>query len=108
MIKKTIKENKKNEVKTENKISETKKNEIKTDNEKALGEKRKDMAAMNIYSKNISNGYIPGILMGLGCMFVSYIVARKNNYPIADKYSLKEAIARGIPYIIVSKALRLP
>ncbi|WP_302271615.1 TRAP transporter large permease [Brachyspira aalborgi] len=37
-------------------------------------------------------GYIPGILMGLGCMIVSYIVARKNNYPIANKYSLKEAI----------------
>lgn len=37
-------------------------------------------------------GYIPGILMGLACMVVAYIYAKKNNYPVCDKVSFKEAI----------------
>jgi len=35
-------------------------------------------------------GYIPGILMGLACMFVAYIYAKKNNYPVSEKVTFKE------------------
>jgi tripartite ATP-independent transporter DctM subunit len=35
-------------------------------------------------------GYIPGILMGLSCMLVAYVYAKKNNYPVAEKVNLKE------------------
>lgn len=37
-------------------------------------------------------GYIPGILMGLACMVVAYIYAKKNNYPVSEKISFKEGI----------------
>lgn len=37
-------------------------------------------------------GYIPGILMGLACMVVAYIYAKKNNYPVSEKVSFKEGI----------------
>jgi tripartite ATP-independent transporter DctM subunit len=37
-------------------------------------------------------GFIPGIMLGLGLMVVSYIFAIKRNYPKERKYSLKEAI----------------
>lgn len=35
-------------------------------------------------------GYIPGILMGLSCMLVAYVYAKKNNYPVAEKVTLIE------------------
>lgn len=35
-------------------------------------------------------GYIPGILMGLSCMLVAYVYARKNNYPVAEKVTFRE------------------
>ena len=37
-------------------------------------------------------GFIPGIMLGLGLMVVSYIFAIKRNYPKERKYSLKEAM----------------
>ncbi len=37
-------------------------------------------------------GFIPGVMLGLGLMVVSYIFAIKRNYPKERKYSLKEAI----------------
>ncbi len=35
-------------------------------------------------------GYIPGIIMGLASMIVAYIYAKKNNYPVSEKYTLSE------------------
>src|SRR5713226_10002465 len=35
-------------------------------------------------------GFVPGILLGLGFMAYSYILARKYNWPIEQKFSLKE------------------
>ncbi|MBS3995087.1 MAG: TRAP transporter large permease [Alkaliphilus sp.] len=35
-------------------------------------------------------GYIPGILMGLACMVVAYIYAKKNNYPVSEKVTFLE------------------
>ncbi|WP_439235137.1 TRAP transporter large permease [Lonepinella koalarum] len=35
-------------------------------------------------------GYLPGILMGLGIMVIAYVIAKKNNYPVSPKPSLKE------------------
>lgn len=37
-------------------------------------------------------GFIPGVMLGLGLMVVSYIFAVKRNYPKGRKYSLKEAL----------------
>ncbi|WP_040977810.1 TRAP transporter large permease [Oceanobacillus jeddahense] len=37
-------------------------------------------------------GYLPGILMGFAVMIVAYIIAKRNNYTIAEKVSLKEAV----------------
>jgi len=37
-------------------------------------------------------GFIPGIMLGVGLMIVSYIFAIKRNYPKERKYSLKEAL----------------
>jgi tripartite ATP-independent transporter DctM subunit len=37
-------------------------------------------------------GFIPGVMLGLGLMVVSYIFAIKRNYPKERKYSFKEAI----------------
>lgn len=36
------------------------------------------------------SGYIPGILMGLACMVVAYIYAKKHNYPVAEKVSFSQ------------------
>ncbi len=35
-------------------------------------------------------GYIPGILMGLGIMFIAYFIAKKNKYPVSPKPTLRE------------------
>lgn len=35
-------------------------------------------------------GYIPGILMGLACMVVAYIYAKKNNYPVSEKVTFSQ------------------
>lgn len=48
-------------------------------------------------------GIIPGILVGLAQMIVSYIIAKKRNYPKVPKMTLKEkvmAVLRGIPPLI--------
>ena len=37
-------------------------------------------------------GYIPGIMVGIAQMIVVYIIARKKNYPRAEKVPLKEAL----------------
>lgn len=37
-------------------------------------------------------GYIPGITLGLSLMLISYIIAKKRNYPKEDKVSFKQAI----------------
>jgi tripartite ATP-independent transporter DctM subunit len=37
-------------------------------------------------------GFIPGIMLGVGLMIVSYIFAIKRGYPKERKYSLKEAL----------------
>ncbi|WZL81160.1 TRAP transporter large permease [Vallitaleaceae bacterium 9-2] len=37
-------------------------------------------------------GYIPGLLLGVALMIVAYAVARKRNYPVGDKYSLKDSL----------------
>lgn len=37
-------------------------------------------------------GYIPGILWGLSCMIMAYIVAKKKGYPVGEKVSFKEAV----------------
>ena len=37
-------------------------------------------------------GYIPGLLLGIGLMVVSYFIAVKRNYPVGKKYAFKEAI----------------
>jgi tripartite ATP-independent transporter DctM subunit len=37
-------------------------------------------------------GFIPGVLLGVGLMIVSYIFAIKRNYPKERKYTLKEAL----------------
>lgn len=39
-------------------------------------------------------GYIPGILMGLGIMFIAYFIAKKNKYPVSPKPTFKEVAAR--------------
>lgn len=35
-------------------------------------------------------GILPGILLGIALMIYSYIVARKNNYPVGNKFNIKE------------------
>lgn len=37
-------------------------------------------------------GYLPGIMMGLSIMVVAYFIARKNNYPTAEKLNMREKI----------------
>ncbi|HON13544.1 MAG TPA: TRAP transporter large permease [Treponema sp.] len=37
-------------------------------------------------------GFIPGVLLGVGLMIVSYIFAIKRNYPKERKYTIKEAL----------------
>jgi tripartite ATP-independent transporter DctM subunit len=37
-------------------------------------------------------GFIPGVLLGLGLMIASYIIAVKRNYPKGEKVEFKEAI----------------
>lgn len=37
-------------------------------------------------------GYIPGILMGLSVMVISYFYAKKKNYPVSKKTTFKEKI----------------
>lgn len=37
-------------------------------------------------------GFIPGVMLGLGLMIVSYIFAVRRNYPKGRKYSLREAV----------------
>ncbi len=39
-------------------------------------------------------GYVPGILMGLGLMFVAGIIAKKRGYPVAPKPSWREVLAK--------------
>ncbi|MFK5216187.1 TRAP transporter large permease [Glaesserella parasuis] len=44
-------------------------------------------------------GYIPGILMGLGVMIVAYFFAKKHNYPVSPKPTLKEVTSRTLDAI---------
>lgn len=37
-------------------------------------------------------GYIPGITLGLSLMVISFIIAKKRNYPKEDKVSFKQAV----------------
>ncbi|MCK0470485.1 TRAP transporter large permease [Halalkalibacter sp. APA_J-10(15)] len=37
-------------------------------------------------------GYLPGILMGLAVMIVAYFIAKKNNYTVSEKVSIRDAI----------------
>ncbi len=37
-------------------------------------------------------GFIPGVMLGLALMVISYIIAVKRNYPKERRYSLKEAL----------------
>ena len=37
-------------------------------------------------------GYIPGILWGLACMVVAYIIAKRRKYPVSERVSLKVAL----------------
>ncbi|MBD3305007.1 TRAP transporter large permease subunit [candidate division KSB3 bacterium] len=39
-------------------------------------------------------GMVPGILIGVGMMVLSYIIARKRNYPIAHRLSFRELVYR--------------
>ncbi|RAK06950.1 tripartite ATP-independent transporter DctM subunit [Halanaerobium saccharolyticum] len=49
-------------------------------------------------------GYIPGILMGLSCMLVAYVYAKKNNYPVAEKVTFREGFKvflKAIPSLLL-------
>ncbi len=37
-------------------------------------------------------GLVPGVILGVGLMIVTYIIARKRNYPKERKYTLKETL----------------
>ncbi|MGD1817007.1 MAG: TRAP transporter large permease [Pleomorphochaeta sp.] len=37
-------------------------------------------------------GLVPGVILGIGLMIVTYIIARKRNYPKERKYTLKETL----------------
>jgi tripartite ATP-independent transporter DctM subunit len=37
-------------------------------------------------------GFIPGVLLGIALMIISWIIAVKRNYPKEERYSLKEAL----------------
>lgn len=37
-------------------------------------------------------GYIPGILWGLSCMVIAYVIAKKKNYPVGEKVSFQEGL----------------
>lgn len=41
-------------------------------------------------------GLVPGVLLGLALMVLSYIIAVKRNYPRGKKYSIKEAVKIGL------------
>ncbi|MDF2547123.1 MAG: hypothetical protein K0R93_2021 [Anaerosolibacter sp.] len=41
-------------------------------------------------------GLVPGVLLGLALMVLSYIIAVKRNYPRGKKYSTKEAVKIGL------------
>lgn len=36
-------------------------------------------------------GYIPGILWGLSCMIIAYVIAKKRGYPVGEKVTMHEA-----------------
>ena len=44
-------------------------------------------------SKLFLAGYIPGILLGIGLMIPTYIIAVKRKYPLGQKHSLKDSIS---------------
>lgn len=49
-------------------------------------------------------GYIPGILMGLSVMLIAYFYAKKHNYPVAKKTTIKEKLQstiQAIPSILM-------
>lgn len=49
-------------------------------------------------------GYIPGLMLALGCMIVSYFFALKNGYRSTHKVSLKESISiifQGLPVLFL-------
>lgn len=37
-------------------------------------------------------GYLPGILWGLGCVIVGYIIAKRNSYPVSERVSIRVAV----------------
>jgi len=37
-------------------------------------------------------GFIPGVLLGISLMIISFIIATKRNYPKEERYSLKESL----------------
>lgn len=37
-------------------------------------------------------GFVPGVLMGLGLMFVVYLIAKKRNYPVSPKATPKQVL----------------
>src|SRR5450432_1190083 len=39
-------------------------------------------------------GFVPGIIIGIGLMGLTFVVARRRNYPSEDRVGLKEIIAR--------------
>jgi tripartite ATP-independent transporter DctM subunit len=50
------------------------------------------VAASTSAGKLLLAGVIPGLLMGIGLMLVSYIIALRKNYPREEKSSLKEKV----------------
>lgn len=36
-------------------------------------------------------GYIPGILWGISCMIIAYVIAKKRGYPVGEKVTMHEA-----------------
>ncbi len=49
-------------------------------------------------------GYIPGILMGLSVMFVAYLIAKRRNYPVAERPSMQmivKAFLDAIPSLLL-------
>lgn len=61
------------------------------------------VAANQSIGKLFLGGAIPGLLVGIGLMAVTYILARKRNYPVDVKIKLKEGIKivlKGIPALM--------
>ena len=48
------------------------------------------VAASTSSGKLLIAGIIPGLLMGLGLMVVSYVIAKRRDYPREQKYTVKE------------------